>query len=519
MNIRKRIIAQVLLAFSVIGLLAASSPAWAQVTVIQVPSGGDLQAAVDQAATIVNGPTPTDVLIEVAPGTYVAPSASDGFVLDAINSPTFTVTLRGSQGAAVTTIDSSNVADIAVRGRGVRNLVIDGFTIRNRIPDQTTFVGRGINLVNSTDITVENCHFDTTEQGMLFRLPDPSVSSSVRVVNNTGVVGQGTDFNAPNFVPGQLASMTRGLPVGTVQTGESKFIVTNNVARCTASCVRFLNDALDANGNVVGAFSNGSLLMTGNDLSGGFGLLATNQVANFNILGGHGHVVAGNRLHDGAVGGFFQSASSGVIENNVIFNNSVDGLHVLDLGPTSQDFSAEGRLIRHNTIVNNAGAGILYGDLDGGVHNFLPSVYNNVIAFNDAGGVAAIEQSPFAFAFISVSFSLAGNDNFGNTLRDFQLVFAGISNPGVAAPDYSGVINTSLDLSVVPGFNAPQLQDFSLMPHSMLVNAGITSRPTSFQDFAGHLRDSQPDIGAFEVLQTPVINVRSNPLSRRPTDQ
>ena len=500
-------------------LLVLPILAYGQVTVIQVPSGGDVQAAIDQAAAIISGPTPSDVLIEVAPGTYLAPSSTDGFVVAAINSPTFTVTLRGGQGPAVTTIDASNVADFAIRGRGARNLVIDGFTIRNRIPDQTVFLGRGINLPNSTEITVENCHFDTTEQGIVFRIFDPSLSSQNRVVNNTGVVGQGTDVNAPNFAFGQGASMLRFFPVGTVEIGESKLIAANNIFRCTASCVRFINVAEDPNGNVVGAFSNGSLVMTGNDVSGGFGVITTPLVGDFLILGGHGHQIAGNRLHDGAVGGFFQSASSGVIENNVIFNNALDGLQVLDLGPTSQDFSAEGRLIRHNTIVNNSGAGILYADLDGGVHNFLPSVYNNVIAFNDAGGVAAIEQSPFAFAFISVSFDLAANDNFGNTLRNFQLDFAGISNPGVAAPNYSGVINTGLDLSVVPNFTAPQNLDFSLMQNSMLVNAGITSRPTPFQDFAGHLRDAQPDIGGFEVVPTPIVNVRNNPLRKGPRAQ
>ncbi len=58
------------------------------------------------------------------------------------------------------------------------------------------------------------------------------------------------------------------------------------------------------------------------------------------------------------------------------------------------------------------------------------------------------------------------------------------------------------------------------MPNSMLVNAGITSRPTPFQDFAGNLRDARPDIGAFEFVPTPVLNVRSNPSAtrRRPID-
>ena len=71
----------------------------------------------------------------------------------------------------------------------------------------------------------------------------------------------------------------------------------------------------------------------------------------------------------------------------------------------------------------------------------------------------------------------------------------------------------------MPGFNAPQSEDFSLMKNSMLVNAGTSSRPTPFQDVAGHLRDAQPDIGAFEVVPTPVINVRSNPLRMGPKDQ
>ena len=146
----------------------------------------------------------------------------------------------------------------------------------------------------------------------------------------------------------------------------------------------------------------------------------------------------------------------------------------------------------------------------------MPSVYNNVIAFNDAGGVASIESDATTFAFIAVSFNLAGNDNYGNTLRNFAVNFfffpyVGISNPDAAAPNYSGVLNTGLDLSVVPGFDAAQERDFSLMPNSMLVNAGITSRPTPFQDAAGNLRDSHPDIGAYEFVATPVLNVRSNP--------
>ena len=516
MNIRMRILGLMLSAFAAIGLLAAPSPAWAQVTVIQVPAGGDLQGAITQAAAVINGPTPSDVLIEVAPGTYV-PTVSTGFEVSGINNALFHVTLKSEGGPAATIIDASNVANNAIRGFGTRNFVVDGFTIRNRIPDQTNFLGRGILMRNATGIIVQHCHFDTTAQGTHFPITDPTFSSHISVVSNTGVVGQGTDLGAPGSAPGQAASIVLFFSPGTSETGESRFVVANNVFRCTASCVRYLNAVVDANGNIIGSFSNGSLEMTGNDVSNSFP-----TTAGFNIIGGHGHVIAGNRIHNGIVGGFFQLAASGVIENNLIFNNAEHALFLAD-GPISQEFPGEDRVIRHNTIVNNAGTGIVYVD-NFGTPTLLPNVFNNVIAFNDAGGVASVVQTASTFAFIPVSFNLANNDNYGNTLRNFDVNFSalsyvGISNPGAAASNYSGVINTGLDLSVVPGFRAAQFEDFSLMPNSMLVNAGITSRPTPFQDFAGKLRDAQPDIGAFEFVATPVLNIRSNPLSKGPRDQ
>lgn len=481
----------------------------AQVAVIHVPADvPDIQSAINQAAAIVGGATPTDVLIEVAPGTYT-PAIVPGFIVDGINNPAFTVTLHGSQGPKVTILDGSNTANNVFRGFGTRNLVIDGFTIRNRIPDQTNFLGRGLRLVDSTGITVQNCNFDTTFQGMLFQLFDPTLGGRIHVVHNTGTSGQGTDPSAPSTINGQVATLFTNYPAGASPTGEPKFIVASNVFRSNASVVRYLNQSFDINGNAIGVFSNGSLEMTGNDLSSSF-------ADGFNIIGGHGHVLGANRIHDGGGGGLFQGASSGTIANNVIFNNGGHGLVVTDAGVPTQDFLAEGINVLHNSIVNNAGTGILYIGGVPGVHNFLPSVYNNVIAFNDAGGVASIESDPTTFAIIPVSFNLAGNDNYGNTLRNFGVNFfffpyIGISNPGAAAPNYSGVLNTGLDLSVVPGFDAPQERDFSLMPNSMLVNAGITSRPTPFQDAAGNLRDSHPDIGAYEFVATPVLNVRSNP--------
>lgn len=499
--------------FVSLALLAVPMPAWGQVTVISVASGGDLQGAINQAAAIINGATPSDVVIEVAPGTYV-PTIFPGFEVSGINNPLFTVTLQSEEGPAATIIDASNVANNGIRGIGTRNFVVDGFTIRNRIPDQTNFIGRGIVMRNATGITVQHCHFDTTFQGAAFVINDPTFSSIATVVNNTGLAGQGTDVNAAGFVEAQVVSMQYFFPLGTSVTGESRLVVPNNVFRCNASCVRYIASAFDINGNIVATFSNGSLVMTGNDIS-------SSLIAGFNILGGHAHVVSGNRIHDGNTGGFFQGAPSGVIENNLIFNNAENGLIAIAL-PISQDFPDEDRVIRHNTIVNNAGTGIIYIDSIG-TGAFLPNVYNNVIAFNDAGGVASV-VSTASFAFIPVSFNLANNDNYGNTLRNFGAGFSnfnyiGIANPGAAAPNYSGVINTGLDLAVVPGFRAPQFENFSLMKNSALVNAGTTSRPTPFQDFAGNLRDAQPDIGAFESVATPVLNVHNNPLRKGPKDQ
>jgi parallel beta helix pectate lyase-like protein len=515
MNLRTRIFALMVFSFVTMVLLAVPIPAWAQVTVIQVSSGGDIQGAINQAAAIINGATPTDVLIEVDPGTYV-PTVFFGFEVSGINNPLFTVTLQSEEGPGATILDASNVANNVIRGFGTRNFVVDGFTIRNRIADQTNFLGRGIFMRNATGIAVQHCHFDTTFVGAQFQITDPTFSSHASVVNNTGIAGQGTDVNAPGFVETQAASMQFSFPLGTSVTGESRLVAANNVFRCNGSCVRYIALALDPDGNIIGTFSNGSLVMNGNDVS-------SSLAGGFNILGGHAHVIAGNRIHDGDIGGFFQGAVSGVIENNVIFNNSEHGLFLSTVGPISQDFPGEDRVIRHNTIVNNSGTGIVYIDSIG-TQTLLPNVYNNVIAFNDAGGVSSVVSTASTFAFIPVSFNLAKNDNYGNTLRNFGASFSnfnyiGISNPGAAAPNYSGVINTGQDLSVVPGFIAAQFEDFSLMPTSMLVNAGITSRPTPFQDFAGHLRDAQPDVGAFEVVSTPTLNVRNNPLRKGPKDQ
>jgi Right handed beta helix region len=466
----------------------------AQITTIQVPSGGDIQTAINQAAAIVTGSTPTDVVIDVAPGTYIPPAQ---FEVSGITSPAFTVTLRATEGPSQTTIDVSNVADVAIRGVGVRNLVIEGFTIRNRIPNANAFGGGGIDLRDAGSVTVVNCHIDTTERAINFFVFDPALSAEYRIIDNTILAGQGSDPNAPDLRSGAGVALRTLYAPGIAPTGEIKVIVTSNVIRTNWNPVRFINVATDG----IGMSGSGSVIVTGNDMS-------SIWASTVNIKGGHAHIVAGNHAHDSANGVAIQSAASGVIENNLIVNDTGHGVIVANIGPLTEGFSAEpGVIIRHNTIANNAGTGIMYGD-NTGTRAFLPNVYNNIVAFNNASGLTSFVQTASSFAFIPASFSLASNDVFGNTLKNINFAFVdvnyvGISNPKAEGRDYSGVINTGLDLAVNPEFTSAQTGNFALQPGSPLINAGLTTRPTPFQDFALSLRDTPPDIGAYEFETDP----------------
>jgi copper-binding protein NosD len=485
---------------ALLGLFPAIAAA--QVSTIQVPSAAapDIQTAINQAAAIVTGATPTDVVIDVAPGTYIPSVQLD---VSGITSTAFTVTLRAARGPSRTTIDLSNVDGLVMFGDGVRNLVIDGFTVRNRIPNENVFTGGGIWFRNAGSVTVVNCHLDTTDVAIRFGVRDPALSAEYRVVNNTILAGQGSDPNSPDTTFGAGVNMRTAYAPGTVPTGEIKLIVTSNVIRTNENPVRFINLATDG----VGLFGNGSVIVTGNDMSSIFGSAVQ-------MRGGHGHIVAENHAHDSA-NGFLIRSTSGVIENNLIVNDHGHGIIASNDGLPTQGFTAEqGVFIRHNTITDNDGTGIIYIDTIG-TRDFLPNVYNNIVAFNHASGFASVVQTINAFAFIPVSFNLASNDVFGNTLKNINFAFVdfnylGISNPQAEDPNYTGVINTGLDLAKNPEFTSAQTGDFTLSSGSPLINAGLTTRPTPFQDLALHLRDTLPDIGAYEFEQNPASHTSSS---------
>ncbi|MGB9103883.1 MAG: right-handed parallel beta-helix repeat-containing protein [Terriglobales bacterium] len=471
----------------------------AQQVVLRVPADyPTIQAAIDHAGEIISGATPGDVLIEVSAGTYLEAVN----LTNRINSPTYVVTLRAIAGPATTIIDSSGIEN-ALKGRLVQNFILDGFTVRNRYDPLQICCPKGINLNDSTKITVQNSHFDTTTQAMWFNISDPNVTSVVYVLHNTAFTGQGTDPTAPDYVVGQAVSFATAFnydnPDLWLQTpaSDSKLVVADNVFRSIGgSCVRFIFPQYTLDGFAFGGYPKGSLTLIGNDLSSPF-------AAGLNLFGGHGHLIAGNRIHESAEGVGFSAMLGARFENNLVVRN-YNGLVFWDDDMLAGPMLAQPTVVDYNTIVDNIEAGIVYSTSPGSPRGNIPLVSNNVIAFNDGGGLVAVEGNGETMTYIPIDFHSTHNDVYGNTVRSLYspnrfFNFLPITNPQMSNGNYSGVINSGHDLSVNPDFVNFQDGDFALKPNSKLVNAGTTPGP--MRDLAGNMRDSKPDIGAFEVVE------------------
>jgi len=494
-------------------VLFSTISAWGQQNVLVVP---DKYSNIQDALNAVNGLS-GDVLIEVNPGTY-----NESLQLGNLTTGQ-RVTLRATGGQSVTVIDASSLHMPALRGNWVRNFTLDGFTVRNRFdplrncapgqnPDECIEASRGMNLNNATGITIQNCYFDTTWQAMNFVINDNTFTSEIAVIHNTAIGGQGTDPSSPSYTNGQAVNMTYQKYYGLgydgntnpppLPTGNHKLIVADNVFRTNGSAVRYIMQQTycpDENTCYPEAYSNGSLLMTGNDI-------VTYDGYGHNILGGHGHLIAGNRFHDSTIGAVLPGASGSVIENNLYVKNG-HGLIVGSMPIVGESTFAD-LLVRNNTFAYNLGAGIVYDAGDVEPASQIPVVYNNIVAFNEASGIVAVGYPGDTFSFIPIDFQLERNDVYGNTLKglkrdNYLFTLKDISNPKDATNNYAGAINTSLDLSVDPLFVNAKNRDFSLLRTSPVVNKATTSRPVPSRDFAGTLRDATPDIGAFEYFNIP----------------
>jgi parallel beta-helix repeat protein len=510
-------------------VLLLATTVWGQQYVLTVPSNdySSIQAALNAAGGFMAS---GDVLIEVKPGIYFEKLKLGGI----INNPNHRVTLHAVGGQSVTRIDASSLDSHALQGSGVKNFTLDGFYVRNRFdplkycpadPNDPNAMPcpagwRGLNLPNATGITVQNCYFDTTGQAMLFNITDPGLSSEITIVHNTAIGGQGTDPNDPQYTNGQAVNLQYNVYYGpgtcppseedpgcipdprpSPPTGNHKLIVADNIFRTNGSAVRYIqNENFLPNQDTVitTSYSNGSLVMTGNDV-------VTYDGYGHNIWGGRGHIIAGNRFHDSTAGASIMGASGGIIENN-IFTQNGHGLIIGDQ-PTFPVPAFADLLVRHNTIVNNLGAGIVYAAGTDETYKGVPIVYNNIVAFNEASGIVAVGYPSGSYSFVPIDFHLERNDVYGNTLKglyrdNYLLTFQGITNPQVATKNYAGAINTSQDLSVDPQFVDASSGNYSLKANSRVVDMGATSRSIPSGDFARSLRDSTPDIGAFELIKT-----------------
>lgn len=480
-----------------VSLVLLSLTAGAQTT-IRVPLDvTTIQDAINQAAGITNSANPTPVLIQVGPGTY-----TEAIYLGDLTSG-WPVTLRSTGGPALTIIDSSAIQSHTFFGQRVNGFTLDGFTVRNRWDPLVTWSGRGMQLGNPVNVIVQNCHFDTTYGAIQFNINDPALLSTVAVLHNTILAGQGTAPGSGDWIDGQGATVTTpAFFPGTVVTGWWKFVVADNVIRSNRSSVRFLSYLTDESGtSITTPVPNGSLLMTGNDVSGSFG-------GGVNVFGGTGNIIAGNRLHHSQVGIYGAGGLSDLLENNLVDNNS-HGIAAIN-GASSVDVQPLGAVIRNNTVVNNISVGIAYADFVGD-RGKRPKIYNNIVAYNGGGGLAAVDETGEFPAFIpNLTLELARNDLYGNTLRTMEVPndffnLVGITNPQIATPNYAGVVNIGADLYASPDFYDMANGIFSLKKNSALVNAGYVAWGFPFQDFAGTLRDTKPDIGAFELVVTPKV--------------
>ena len=352
--------------FAILSMLGLGSVLWAQTVTIHVPADApDIPSAIAQASSIINGPTPSDVVIKVNPGTY-----QGVFNLSSLNNPNHSVSLLAVKGPSVTLLERACLCGWVLQGTGARNFTLDGFSVRNRTTDPLNNPANGIRLTDSTNITVQNCAFDVSNQAMNFPVNDPALSSRVQVVHNLVIAGDTNEVNPDLYGQGVSMVINDTYP----STGEHRLSVADNTFRTGASSVRFQHYVPDQYGNVYRIALGGTLEMVRNDITSWF-------AAAHNLIGGHDHYVAANQIHDGQVGFYNMCGGSGVWENNVLYNNIQGAVFSFCLGIV-RPITGEARIFRHNTIVNQKGTGFIYLD-DGQPHDPLPVLYNNIVAFNN----------------------------------------------------------------------------------------------------------------------------------------
>jgi hypothetical protein len=173
-------------------------------------------------------------------------------------------------------------------------------------------------------------------------------------------------------------------------------------------------------------------------------------------------------------GGIYSRGSEPTIANNVVAGNVATNYG----GGIYAEFTYNPGelLIANNTIVNNAAPD------GGGVYTWIavPAIANNIVAFNDAGGIRGAYESELA----ALLPSLCCNCVYGN-----------------GAYDYRGVTPGTGDISLDPLLANPAVGDYHLTANSPCIDAGNDSFVQSdWVDMDGQPRviGAAPDIGADE---------------------
>jgi hypothetical protein len=188
----------------------------------------------------------------------------------------------------------------------------------------------------------------------------------------------------------------------------------------------------------------------------------------------HVHIIGNWIHHNATIGGgqqdhgIYLQGSDHFVANNVIHDHPDGfGIQVYDLNHRS--------IIVNNTITHSGHSGIVVGG-SGGVDNI--TIRNNILAYNSRYGVQRDSTCPTS-----------------NVLVDHNVIYgngSGTVQTGCSAINTSGGNITSNPLLVNVTNRDLSIQSTSPAIGATMINYSMPS------DYLGRVRDSQPDIGAYE---------------------
>ncbi|MDD5086391.1 MAG: right-handed parallel beta-helix repeat-containing protein, partial [Candidatus Nanoarchaeia archaeon] len=225
-------------------------------------------------------------------------------------------------------------------------------------------------------------------------------------------------------------------------------------------------------------------------------------------LGGDDNIISSNTIYNCYgygihvysydTGTYGSAPDRNLIENNLCYNNGHS-----DYGKGYSEFPPEGQKRGDGIIVFGGGQdniirnNICYGNLDWGIRSNCKNdvIYHNTLYDNGYQGI---------YVYKNQNAIVKNNIAYGNHGED-----------GYTGEIYVPAGNTqSSNLITNPNFIDADTGDFHLQPTSLAINNGIDVGVN--YDFEGNLRDSQPDIGAFEFISSTSVTTECISGSTKP---